>query len=43
MREVFIKFKKHYVQQLVQVRFKDGKKNGKLLNCVQLLKKKKKS
>jgi len=40
MREVFIKFRKHYVQQLVKVCFKDRKKNGKLLNGVQLPQKK---
>lgn len=39
MREVFIKFRKHYVQPLVNVGFKDTKKNGKLLNGAQLLKK----
>lgn len=40
MREAFIKFRKRYVQQLVKVCFKDRKKNGKLLNGVQLFKKK---
>jgi len=38
MSEVFIKFRKHYAQQLVKVCFKDRKKNGKLLSGVQLLK-----
>lgn len=39
MREVFIKFRKQHIQQLVKVGFKDRKKNGKLLNGAQLLKK----
>lgn len=39
MREVFIKFRMHYVQPLVKVCFKDRKKNGKLLHGVQQLKK----